>query len=34
MTGFYTIFGYLGLVGNRWILFATENEYFEYIEGR
>lgn len=34
MNGFYTKYGYFGLVGNRWILFATENEYFEYLERR
>ena len=31
MTGYYTDYGYFGLVGKRWILFATEDEYYEYI---
>ena len=30
--GYYTSSGYLGLEGSRWILFATEAEYREYLE--
>lgn len=31
--GYLTPFGYMGLVGKRWMLFATETEYYEYLEG-
>lgn len=24
--------GYIGLVGNRWILFPTEQEYYEFLK--
>lgn len=24
--------GYMGWVGDRWILFATEKDYYEYME--
>lgn len=32
MKGYYTTSGYMGLVGNEWILFATEEEYREYLQ--
>ncbi len=32
MKGFYTEYGYLAKVDNRWILFATEQEAAEYLE--
>lgn len=31
MEGYMTGYGYMGLVDERWILFATEDEYYEYI---
>lgn len=31
MSGYYTSYGYMGLVSGRWMLFATEAEYYEYI---
>lgn len=30
--GYFTNVGYLGLVDGRYILFATEEEYYEYLE--
>ena len=27
----YTSYGYLGLVDGKWILFATESDYYEYM---
>ena len=32
--GFYVPFGYMGLVEGHYILFATEDEYYEYLEER
>lgn len=32
--GFYMPFGYMGLVEGHYILFATEDEYYEYLEER
>ena len=32
MKGFHTSSGYMGLVGDRYILFASEEEYREYME--
>ena len=32
MKGYYTNCGYMGLVGNEWILFAAEEEYHEYLQ--
>lgn len=32
MDGYYTSYGYMGLVGEGMILFATEEEYCEYIK--
>lgn len=32
MYGYYVSYGYLGLVGSRWMLFATEAEYKEFLE--
>ena len=31
MYGYVVQAGFMGLVGNQWILFATETEYVEYI---
>ncbi len=32
MKGYITADGYMGLVDGRYILFASENEYLEYLE--
>lgn len=32
MKGYYTASGYMGLVEGRYILFASEQEYREYVE--
>ena len=32
MWGYYTSYGYLGLVGDELMLFATDTEYYEFIE--
>lgn len=32
MRGYHTASGYMGLVGDEWILFATEEEYHEYLQ--
>lgn len=34
MRGYLTKQGYMGLVGTKWMLFATECEYAEYVEER
>lgn len=34
MRGYLTKQGYMGLVGTKWMLFATEEEYREYMEDR
>lgn len=36
MKGYYVSYGYMGWVGscNRYILFATENEYKEFLGGK
>jgi hypothetical protein len=31
--GYYTNYGYMGLVGNRWILFVSYEEYLEVLKG-
>lgn len=31
MDGYYTSYGYMGLVAGRWILFVSETEYYDYI---
>lgn len=31
MKGYVTPFGFMGLVGRRWILFATESDYAEHL---
>lgn len=31
MYGYFTSYGYRGLVQNEWMLFATEAEYVEYV---
>ena len=32
MKGYYVASGYMGYVGDKYILFATEEEYKEYME--
>ena len=32
MKGYVTASGYMGYVDGRYILFSSENDYFEYIE--
>lgn len=32
MYGYYTGYGYFGLVSGRWMLFASESEYLEYMK--
>lgn len=32
MYGYYISYGYKGLVDGRWMLFATQDEYYEYME--
>lgn len=32
MKGYPTSYGYIGKVGSRLMLFATETEYYEYLE--
>ena len=34
LKGYYTSSGYMGYVEGKYILFATENEYYEYMMGR
>ena len=31
MKGYFTSYGYIGLVNGEWMLFATENDYYEYL---
>lgn len=31
MSGYYTDFGYMGLVNGNWMLFASESDYYEYL---
>lgn len=33
MEGYFTSYGYMGLVNGEWMLFATENDYYEYLGG-
>lgn len=33
MKGYFTSYGYMGLVEREWILFATETDYYEYLGG-
>ena len=33
MQGYYIHTGYMGLVSGRWMLFATEADYYEYVMG-
>lgn len=32
MKGYYNNSGYMGYVGNGWVLFACESDYMEYLE--
>ena len=32
MKGYYVAFGYMGYVGEKYMLFASEEEYKEYME--
>lgn len=31
MYGYYTAYGFMGRVGSRWMLFASEAEYIDYV---
>ena len=31
MEGYLTSYGYMGYVAGHWMLFATESEYYEYL---
>lgn len=31
MRGYVTSFGYMGLVVDKWMLFSSESEYYEYL---
>jgi len=33
MDGYFTSYGYMGLVNGEWMLFATETDYYEYLGG-
>lgn len=33
MKGYYTQNGYYGLVGGHYMLFASEQDYYEYMDG-
>lgn len=33
MGGYYTVYGYMGYVNGKYILFANEAEYIKYITG-
>lgn len=32
MKGYITSTGYMGLVAGQWMLFASESDYYEYLE--
>ena len=32
MEGYFASIGYFGYVNGRWMLFATESDYYEYME--
>lgn len=32
MKGYYNSVGYMGYVEGRWVLFACEQDYFDYME--
>ena len=32
MKGYFVSYGYMGFVNGRYMLFASEEEYYEYIE--
>lgn len=32
MCGYFTPYGYKGLVNSEWMLFATETDYYEYLQ--
>lgn len=33
MDGYYTSYGYMGLVNGKYMLFTTDSEYLEYLKG-
>lgn len=33
MKGYYTSVGYMGWIGNRYMLFSNEGDYYDYMEG-
>ena len=32
MKGYFTSYGYMGFVNGKWILFASESDYYEFME--
>ncbi len=32
MKGYFTSYGYMGFVNGKWILFAGESDYYEFIK--
>ena len=34
MEGYYTSYGYMGLVNGECMLFATDTDYYEYLGGQ
>lgn len=32
MKGYFTSYGYMGFVNGKWILFASETDYYEFME--
>ena len=32
MKGYFTSYGYMGFVNGIWILFASESDYYEFME--
>ena len=33
MEGYFTSIGYFGYAEGRWMLFATESDYYEFMDG-
>ncbi len=33
MYGYYTQSGYMGMVAGHWMLFVSDDEYYDYIKG-
>lgn len=32
MEGYFTSYGYMGLINGQWMLFASESDYLEYFD--